>query len=58
MTMLLNCIQTLLGHRDLSTTEVYTHVSVEQLKQVHNATHPTKGELLQFIIIKSADNQK
>ncbi len=50
MSMLLNCIQTLLGHRDLSTTEVYTHVLIEQLKQVRNATHPAKGASLQSII--------
>jgi len=49
--MLLNCIQTLLGQRDLSTTGEYTHVSIEQLKQVHNATHLGKGGSLQFIII-------
>ena len=50
MSMLLNCIQTLLGHRDLSITEVYTHVSIEQLKQVHNATHLAKAASLQSII--------
>jgi site-specific recombinase XerD len=49
MSMLLNSIQTLLGHRDLSTTEVYTHVTIEQLKQVNNATHPAKGASLQSI---------
>lgn len=36
-------IQAILGHRDLSTTEIYTHVSIEQLKEVHRATHPAKG---------------
>jgi site-specific recombinase XerD len=51
MSMLLNCIQTLLGQRDLSATGEYTHVSIEQLKQVHNATHLGKGGSLQFIII-------
>lgn len=33
-------IQEMLGHRSLRTTEIYTHVSVQALKQVHNATHP------------------
>lgn len=33
-------IQALLGHRDLNTTEIYTHVSIEKLKQIHAATHP------------------
>ena len=33
-------IQQMLGHSELSSTEVYTHVSIRQLKEVHNATHP------------------
>jgi integrase/recombinase XerD len=35
-------IQAMLGHADLSTTQVYTHVSIEKLKAVHAATHPAK----------------
>jgi integrase/recombinase XerD len=37
-------IQALLGHADLSTTEVYTRVSVKKLKEVHSATHPARLE--------------
>ena len=33
-------IQAILGHVELSTTEVYTHVSIRKLKEVHAATHP------------------
>jgi len=33
-------IQQMLGHAELSTTEIYTHVSIRALKQVHTATHP------------------
>ena len=33
-------IQQMLGHAELSTTEIYTHVSIRMLKQVHTATHP------------------
>jgi integrase/recombinase XerD len=35
-------IQALLGHADLSTTEVYTRVSIQQLKAVHDKTHPAR----------------
>jgi len=33
-------IQQMLGHSELSTTEIYTRVSIKQLKKVHNLTHP------------------
>ncbi len=33
-------IQMMLGHANLSTTEIYTHVSIGQLKDVHNRAHP------------------
>ena len=33
-------LQAILGHAQLSTTEIYTHVSVERLKAVHAKTHP------------------
>ena len=33
-------IQELLGHTSLGATQVYTHNSIEQLKQVYNKAHP------------------
>jgi len=34
-------IQQLLGHAELSTTQIYTQVSIQKLCQVHAATHPS-----------------
>lgn len=36
----LRVVQTLLGHANISTTEVYTHLSRAHLRQVHAAHHP------------------
>jgi len=33
-------IQEMLGHAKISTTEMYTRVSIKLLKQVYEATHP------------------
>ena len=35
-------IQAMLGHADLATTQIYTHVSIEKLREIHAATHPAK----------------
>lgn len=41
--MNLRVLQTLLGHSDVSTTQIYTHVSPEHLKAAHRKFHP-RGE--------------
>lgn len=35
-------IQEMLGHADLKTTQIYTHVNPTQLKQAHAAAHPAR----------------
>jgi len=37
-------IQQMLGHSDISTTRLYTHVSIAKLKEVHEKTHPAERE--------------
>jgi integrase/recombinase XerD len=36
----LRSLQELLGHARVNTTQIYTHVSIQRLKEVHERTHP------------------
>jgi integrase/recombinase XerC len=40
----LNSIKEILGHANLSATQVYTHNSIEKLKKTFRQSHPRSGE--------------
>ena len=42
-------IQAMLGHAELSTTQIYTQVSIRRLKAIHTATHPGKVRMPQAV---------
>jgi len=48
-------IQAILGHAQLTTTEIYTHVTIAQLKEVHHLTHPAERSRERPVITSAED---
>ncbi len=46
-------IQEILGHAHLSSTEVYTRVSIQRLKAIHTATHPAAESVTAKSVVKT-----
>jgi integrase/recombinase XerD len=50
-------IQQMLGHAKLETTQIYTQVSIRQLKEVHTRTHPARLALDAELAAELADEE-
>ena len=56
-------IQAMLGHAKLDSTQIYTHVAVRKLQEIHRATHPVnhergKRELMMAIAAPSSEDDE
>jgi integrase/recombinase XerD len=51
-------IQAMLGQADLKTTQIYTHVAIRQLQEIHRATHPAKLEREKKELLEALDKEE
>ena len=54
----LRYIQIMLGHADLKSTQIYTHVSIHKLQAIHAATHPAKLENKEDLLMQLATRKR
>lgn len=50
-------IQAMLGHVELSTTEIYTQVSIKKLKEIHTLTHPAKASRSKTLTLDESESE-
>jgi len=50
-------VQAILGHVNLNTTEIYTHVAINKLTEIHTATHPAKMQKDTPQLLSETDDQ-
>jgi len=51
-------IQEILGHADMSTTAIYTRVSIRHLKRVHDATHPAARDNSGVVVAEEVNDEQ